>query len=287
LFLGWRSPQILTSRTRLSAYVFWQMVVFLLNGVVFVLIGLQMRGILERLSGQSVATLFTQGALLSAAVVVLRIFWVFAAAYLPRLLVPSFRRRDPYPSWRNVAVVAWTGMRGVVSLAAALSIPLTLLDGSLFPGRDFILFISFCIIFVTLVLQGLSLPALIRALGVVDDRGAEMEERTARTKANEAALAYLNELEGSPDFPPELLDRLRAGYHDRLRQLEVCGQSSVHGEGRSAPLYERLEQAALSVERRTIIQLRDEYVINDQVLRRIQRDLDLAEARLRGYQQEE
>ncbi|HZJ13840.1 MAG TPA: Na+/H+ antiporter [Chthoniobacteraceae bacterium] len=283
LFLGWRSPQILSSRTRLNAQVFWEMVVFLLNGLVFVLIGLQLPGILERLSGQSLAALLMHGVLLSAAVIVVRILWVFPAAYLPRLLIPSLRLRDPYPGWRNVTVVAWTGMRGVVSLAAALSIPLTLSNGSPFPGRDFILFVTFCIIFATLVLQGLSLPALIRALGVVDDGVAELEERTARTKANEAALAYLNELEGGTEFPPELLDRARAGYHDRLRQLEVCGLCAENGEGRSVPLFERLEQAALTVERRTIIQLRDEYVINDEVLRRIQRDLDLAEARLRGH----
>jgi CPA1 family monovalent cation:H+ antiporter len=120
LFLGWRSPQILSSRTRLNAQVFWEMVVFLLNGLVFVLIGLQLPGILERLSGQSLAALLMHGVLLSAAVIVVRILWVFPAAYLPRLLIPSLRLRDPYPGWRNVTVVAWTGMRGVVSLAAAL-----------------------------------------------------------------------------------------------------------------------------------------------------------------------
>jgi Na+/H+ antiporter len=283
LFLGWQSPQILSSRTRLNAHVFWEMVVFLLNGLVFVLIGLQLRGILERLSGQSLTTLLVHGTVLSAAVIVVRIVWVFPAAYLPRLLIPSLRRRDPYPGWRNVIVLAWTGMRGVVSLAAALSIPLALSDGSPFPGRDFILFVTFCIIFATLVLQGLSLPVLIRALRVIDDGVAELEERTARTKANEAALAYLNELEGSAEFPHELLERARAGYHDRLRQLEVCGLCAANGEGRSMPLFERIEQAALTVERRTIIRLRDEYVINDEVLRRIQRDLDLAEARLRGH----
>jgi CPA1 family monovalent cation:H+ antiporter len=283
LFLGWHSPRTLTSRTRLYGQLFWEMVVFLLNGLVFVMIGLQLRGILERLAGQSFGTLLIHGILLSATAIVVRMLWIFAASYLPQRLSRSMRQRDPSPPWQHAVIMGWTGMRGVVSLAAALAIPLTLADGSAFPGRDYILFATFCIIFATLVLQGLSLPALIRALRVEDDGTAELEERTARIKANEAALAYLEELKGNAEISPEILDRLRAGYHDRLRQLEACADSSAKGGSRPpAPLFQRLEQEALSVERRTIIQLRDEYVINDEVLRRIQRDLDLAEARLRG-----
>jgi Na+/H+ antiporter len=283
LFLGWRSPRILTSRTRLYAYTFWEIVVFLLNGLVFVMIGLQLRGILGRLADLSLATLITHGILLSATAIVVRILWVFLAAYLPQRLSQSVRQREPSPPWQHAVIVGWTGMRGVVSLTAALAIPLTLIDGSPFPGRDYILFATFCVIFVTLVLQGLSLPVLIRSLRIEDDDAAELEERTARIKANEAALAYLGELEGNDEIPPDVLARLRAEYDDRLRQLEAFARFSTDGGPRpSMRLYQRLEQEALTVERRTIIQLRDEYVINDEVLRRIQRDLDLAEARLRG-----
>ena len=210
--------------------------------------------------------------------IVVRIVWVFTSTYLLRLMSASFHKRDPYPAWQNVAIVAWTGMRGVVSLAAALAVPLTLSDGSPFPGRDYILFITFCVILATLVLQGLTLPVLIRHLGVVDDGLANLEERTARLKANEAALAYLAEVDRQ--FPPDIVERLRAEYDDRIRQLEVCARS---GEDRSEGLvasYQRLQQDALNVERRTIIRLRDEYVINDEVLRRIQSDIDHAEARL-------
>jgi len=191
----------------------------------------------------------------------------------------TLRERDPSPAWQNAAIVAWTGMRGVVSLAAALAVPLTLSDGSPFPGRDYILFITFSVILATLVLQGLSLPALIRRLGVVDDGLANVEERTARLKANEAALAYLAEVDSH--FPPDLVERLSGEYVDRIRQLEVS--ASIGGDrsdGLIAPSYQRLQQDALDVERRTIIRLRDEYVINDEVLRRIQVDLDHAEARL-------
>jgi CPA1 family monovalent cation:H+ antiporter len=195
------------------------------------------------------------------------------------LIGVALHKEDPYPAWQNVAVVAWTGMRGVVSLAAALAVPLTLANGTLFPGRDYILFITFCVILATLVLQGLSLPVLIHRLGIVDDGLANLEERTARLKANEAALAYLDELDGR--YPPESVERLRVEYADRIRQLEVC--ASVDGDrsdAATAPSFENLQQDALDVERRTIIQLRDEYVINDEVLRRIQVDLDHAEARL-------
>jgi monovalent cation/hydrogen antiporter len=285
LFIGWRAPQILSSRTRLNAIVFWEMMVFLLNGLVFVLIGLQLPRILHTHSGHSLKQLVWHGVLISGAAIVVRIAWVFASAYVPRFLSASLRKRDPYPVWQNVAIVAWTGMRGVVSLAAALAVPLTLSDGSPFPGRDYILFITFCVILATLVLQGLSLPVLIRRLGVVDDGLANVEERSARLKANEAALAYLAEV--NSQFPPSLVERLRAEYDDRIRQLEVCASTSGDGTDRSStPSYQRLQQDALTVERRTIIQLRDEYLINDEVLRRILSDLDHAEARLHADEED-
>jgi CPA1 family monovalent cation:H+ antiporter len=212
-----------------------------------------------------------------------RIAWVFTSTYPLPFMSASLRKRDPYPAWQNVAIVAWTGMRGVVSLAAALAVPLTLSDGSPFPGRDYILFITFCVILATLVLQGLSLPVLIRRLGVVDDGLANVEERTARLKANEAALAYPAEVHSQ--FPPDIVERLRVEYDDRIRQLEVCaGSGEDRSAGSIAPSYQRLQQDALKVERRTIIQLRDEYLINDEVLRRIQSDLDHVEARLHVHE---
>src|SRR6516165_650823 len=177
LFLGWRAPQMLSSRAWLNVYVFWEMTVFLLNGLVFVLIGLQLPRILHTLSGHSLKQLVWHGVLISCAAIVVRIAWVFVSTYLLRFMSASLRKRDAYPAWQNVAVVAWTGMRGVVSLAAALAVPLTLSDGRPFPGRDYILFITFCVILATLVLQGLTLPVLIRHLGVVDDGLANLTRR--------------------------------------------------------------------------------------------------------------
>jgi monovalent cation/hydrogen antiporter len=169
LFVGWRVPRILTSRTRLNAFVFWEMVEFLLNGLVFILIGLQLPRVLQALSGQPLNRLLWHGALISGAAIGVRIAWVFAATNFLRGLNAALHRQDPYPGWRNAVVVAWAGMRGVVSLAAALALPMTISSDRPFPGRDYILFITFCVIVATLVLQGLSLPALIRGLGVADD----------------------------------------------------------------------------------------------------------------------
>src|SRR5207248_4580335 len=144
---------------------------------------------------------------ISLAVILIRIFWVFPATYLPCLLFKTIRASAPYPSWRHVTIVAWTGMRGVVSLAAALALPLTIQNGSPFPGRDLILFLTFIVILATLVVQGLSLPPLIRRLGIEDDGAAETEEREARLKANQAALGRLHEIAERDPAKADALER--------------------------------------------------------------------------------
>src|SRR5207245_4700176 len=167
-----------------------------LTAFVFILLPLQLPEVLRAFSTNSIPIrrLVCYALVLSLAVILIRILWVFPATYLPRLLFKTIRERDPYPSWRHVAIVAWTGMRGVVSLAAALALPLTIQNASPFPGRDLLLFLTFVVILATLVVQGLSLPLLIRRLGIEDDGAAETEEREARLKANQAALARLDEI---------------------------------------------------------------------------------------------
>ena len=275
LYHGWRIPEFTSSRTRLLAGPVWQMIEFVLNGFIFLLIGLQLPEVLRHSAGQPIAQLVGYAAAISLAVILIRILWVFPASYLPRLLFKRIRARDPYPAWQHVTIVAWTGMRGVVSLAAARALPLS------FPGRDLILFLTFMVILATLVVQGLSLPAIIRWLGVEDDGAAAKEEREARLKANEAALARLNEIGETKAANAEILQRMRVEYEDRIRQLEV-GEPETGGTPRGlfSSDYERLASEALLVERKIILQLRNEGIINDEVLRRIQRDIDLAEARL-------
>jgi CPA1 family monovalent cation:H+ antiporter len=282
LYHGWRLPEFTSSRTRLTGGPVWLMIEFLLNGFIFLLIGLQLPEVLRHLSGYPVRQLIRDAGVISGAVIVIRIVWVFPAAYLPRLLFKSIRQTDRFPDWRNVTIVAWTGMRGVVSLAAALALPLTIQGGAPFPGRDMILFLTFVVILVTLVVQGLSLPPLIRLLGVEDDGAEIQEERIARLKANQAGLARINEIAAAETVDERLLDRMRADYEDRIRQLKNEGDGTQKSSGAMfSSGYERLSRAALKEERRTILDLRNQRVINDEALRRIQRDLDLAETRLK------
>jgi CPA1 family monovalent cation:H+ antiporter len=283
IYLGWHAPLIVTARFRLQAFGFWQMLVFLLNGLIFITIGLQLPGILRDLHGESLLKLVDEGVMVSVAVIVVRIAWVLIATYLPRCLSRTLRERDPAPPWQQVVMMAWAGMRGVVSLAAAFALPLTLTDGSAFPGRNYILFLTFCVILATLVFQGLTLPTLIRKLGIKDDGATDEEERSARLAANSAALSFIDDLTAHRNAAPEVVARLRAEYDDRVQQLEECCRSSDNPSGEIAtPQYQQLQQEALQIERKTIINLRNEQVINDEALRRIQRDLDLAEARLTG-----
>ena len=290
LYLGWRTPIILSFQTRLRGGPVWEMVEFLLNGFVFLIIGLELPEVWQNLSDDHipVSQLIWYSLLITVAIIVIRILWVIPAAYLPRLLFKSIRKKDPYPQWQHVAIIGWTGMRGVVSLAAALDLQTrNRADGTPFPGRDLILFLTFVIILATLVVQGLSLPPLIRWLGVQDDGVVEKEEREARLKANLAALDRLKEVtEPEEGACEDALKRLIVEYEDHIQQIEAVEEESEKGD---LPLrlfsneYERLSHQALEVERRTIIQLRNDSVISDEVLRRIQRDIDLAEARLRQH----
>jgi len=281
IYLGWHSPLTTSARTRLQLFGFWEIVSFLLNGFVFISIGLQLREILHELRGVSQAHIILDGLLFSAAVVLVRIAWVFSATYVPRFLFKSIRRRDPYPDWREVVIIAWSGMRGVISLAAAFALPFVLLGGRPFPARNYILLFTFCVILTTLVFQGLTLPWIIRKLGITRDRSTDEEERSARVEANKAALKMIQEMAESGRYSSDAAQRLRAEYEERLQQLEACADNLDDCSGQVAtPHYQRLQQEALQTERQTIIRLRNQRVINDDALRRIQRDLDLAEARL-------
>ena len=280
LYIGRQTPLILSYRTRLQGGPVWSMLEFLLNGFVFILIGLQLPEILQALSEHkdyTISQLVGYSLIISVAVIVVRMLWVFPAAYLPRLLSKKIRAKDPYPNWRHVTIIGWTGMRGVVSLAAALALKET------FPGRDLILFLTFMVILATLVVQGLSLPTLIRWLGIKDDGSAIREEREARLQANRAALVRLSQITEHSPAKEDALQRLRIEYEDHIRQIEGDEPKNAHTPLRLfASEYEHLSHVALQVERNTIIELRNANVINDDVLRRIQRDIDLAEIRLQA-----
>src|SRR5881392_2783930 len=278
MYYGWRAPQILSGRMRLQAVPVWEMVLFILNGILFMLIGLQLPQVVHTLAPGSAFRVTKLAVFVLLVIVLVRFFWMFAATYLPRFLSRSFRRKHRMP-WQHTALIAWTGMRGADSLAGALAIPFLLPTGEPFPGRNLILLLTFCVIFGTLVLQGLTLTPLVRWLGVVDDHVTEKEERLARLKANEAALARLEAIESSRRARHETVERLRTEYVDRIQQLrrEVPHESVKRLFSED---FEELAREALQTERDTVLGLRNEEAINDQALRRIQRDIDLAEARL-------
>ena len=270
----------LSPGTRLQSLAVWEVVVFLLNGFVFILIGLQLPAIMHGLSDEPLLRLLGYAALISLTAIVVRFLWVFPAAYLPRLLSRRLRARDPYPGWRNVTVVAWTGMRGVVSLAAAFALPFTLSGSDPFPHRELILFLTFGVIVATLVLQGLSLPWLLRTLGVVDAAAQAREERQARLEAAKAAMARLDKL-AENGHHAEHLDRLRWRYDRRNRRLALDLQApeSALCEMTSGA-YESLRRDLLNAEREVIHRLRDEGTISDEVMLRIDRELDLEDTRI-------
>src|SRR3989475_7572437 len=209
IYYGWRAPCILSGRMRLQALPVWEMVTFILNGVLFMLIGLQLPQVMNVLA-PGMATRVVELAIVVVLVIVLiRFVWMFGANYLPRLLIRKARRRNRVP-WQHTALIAWIGMRGADSLAGALAIPFVLTNGQPFPGRELILLLTFCVIFATLVLQGLTLTPLVRWLKIKDDRVTEKEERLARLKANEAALARLEEIASRKRARTTNVERLRS-----------------------------------------------------------------------------
>jgi monovalent cation/hydrogen antiporter len=281
LYVGWRAPEVFSSRMRLVAYSVWNMVVFILNGFIFILIGLELPEVVRSLSGRSLGQAIGLSALVVALLIIVRIVWFFSSTFVAKLMRHDSRCRLPRPTWRHFVLMSWAGMRGVDSLAAALALPFVTESGKPFPERGLIVFITFGVILGTLVLQGLSLSPLIRWLKIVDDHSLEEEERQARLKANQAALAKLAEIAKSHHVDESVLGRLRAEYEDRIGQLSGHEDGSDHGKlSIYSADYEELSREILGEERKTILNLRNERVINDHVLRRIQRDLDLAEARM-------
>ncbi len=284
LYAGRQSSRVIAPASRLQAEIVWNMVTYLMNGLLFILVGLQLRALLDTIRDGSLITLLGYGALISLAVMLVRLAWVFPSAYLPRYLFANVRKRDPYPSWRSVLVVGWMGMRGVVSLAAALSLPTALATGASFTrSRSIIIFLTFCVILATLVGQGLTLPALIRWLKVGNDTSAEREEQIARLETARAAIDRLAALEGEEWATAESIEYLRAMHEHRTHLYDGDGdQEEAERDRQEDAVTRRLKREVLEAERASLIRLRDSGAINDMVLRRIERELDLQETWLQA-----
>jgi monovalent cation/hydrogen antiporter len=266
--------------TRMQANAVWRLLIFVLNGVIFALIGLQLGAIREAGLSADLRTLVRLGALISIAAIVIRLIWVPLAVVIPRYVSRALRARDPIPPWPWILLLSWIGMRGIVSLAAALALPVTTATGAPFPYRDEIILVTFAVILATLVLQGLTLTPLIRFLELGEDRTLELEEARAREDAAKAALARLDELAGTPRAGREDVDRLRALYTQRIRRASPIELGADAGAARALAAFRRLRHETVSAERRALIALRDQGAISDEVLHRLEQELDVEAMRI-------
>lgn len=282
LFLSFRSQDFFTYNSRLQTSNVWDTIVFMLNGVVFILIGLQLKTIVNGLEDYSLLQAIGYALLISLFIIVVRIAWVFPGAYLPRLLSKKIRTTEPNPGWKNIFIIGWSGMRGVVSLATALAIPLTLSDGfTPFPHRNLILFISFVVILVTLVFQGLSLPLLIRLLKIEVVENEDAQELAIRICLAEASLDYMD------TNYKELADndayiRVRERY---ARMIEIANQRQANAEAAQSsasflPRYREMLLGVIATKRSALAKMRKDASYPEELIRKREAELDLEEARL-------
>ena len=281
LYLSWKDPSTMSARTRLQSIAAWEVITFLLNGLLFILIGLQLRTIVESLSAGSLRSIIRGCVLISGTVILVRILWVFISTYVPRAFSRRFRLRDPYPPWQQPVLISWVGIRGGISLAAALAVPSSLADGSPFTGRNEILILTFAVILATLVLQGLSLPGLLRRLNFGDQGAERAEEHRAREAITLVAMRYLASVPKGDAIQKRAVKQLEEGYRHRGEGFEIArkmfpNNPEAHYMGRLISL----ERELIGMQRSILINLRDHGSISDDVLRRFQVLLDLEESRL-------
>jgi monovalent cation/hydrogen antiporter len=282
LFMGFRGPSIISARVRLQGFMAWDIVDFLLNATLFVLVGLQLHEVAkEARHAHSVGTLLTWGVAITAVVAGVRILWFFTTPYVIRALDRRPGQRLRRVGWRPRLVIAWAGMRGAVSLAAALAIPFSTDAGAPFPERNLIIFLTFCVIFGTLVVQGLSLPKVIRLVRLEPDDSEETEEVRARLTAVKAALAQLDTLAEEEWTRDETVERMRAMYEYRKRRFAArAGKIEDDGYEDRSLAYQQMVQIVLAAQREALVTLRNDGAISNEMANRLLQEFDLEEARL-------
>jgi CPA1 family monovalent cation:H+ antiporter len=290
LYISWNGFRLISAATRLQGIFFWDFLIYLLEGMVFLITGLQARAVVANIGGYSASQLAISALLVSAVVIVARFVWMYPATYLPRWLIPAVRRADPSPPWQWPFALAFTGVRGIVSLAAALAIPLTNQSGQPFPQRDLVLFLTFCVILVTLVGQGSMLPWVMRALGLANagrlERDADrIAERDARQQAASAAIERFEQFATERALSQEIAEPLRAAHRFRLRRSEF-GDDAKH-RGDLADLRDEVDLLLIEAERNRINDLYCDDKLTDEARRRLERELDLREAHVANARDEE
>ncbi len=282
LYVSWKGPLQISSATRLQGIFFWDLIIYLINGLVFLYTGLQLRTLVERVHVEALHWVLLATALTTAVAIAARFAWTYPVAYLPRWISKRLAARDPAPAWQVPFMIAFTGVRGVVSLAAALAIPTTLRDGTPFPHRDAFLFIAFGVILITLVGQGLALPWLIRQLGLA--RGGEEEsrleleqQRAAREQVLDSAAGVLDQIAADRTLPDDVVRQVQTHIANQRRQIpRDLGDSLALAQSVAA-----LRAELISEQRRVLHELLRDGKLSDESRRRLERDLDLEEETMR------
>jgi monovalent cation/hydrogen antiporter len=282
LYISWNGPLLISSATRLQGIFFWDLIIYLIEGLLFLLTGFQMRVLFEKSKAFPLDDILFATVLVAAIVIIARFAWVYPATYLPRMWNKRLRARDPSPPWQWVFVLSFTGVRGAVSLAAALALPLAMPNGDGFPYRDLILFVSFGVIFITLVGLGSGLPLVVRLLGLTktghDEHVAEHEsEINARREALQAALTSLDAITDDRELSDEVVKLLRARHETRANQLPDSLDPDAQDVSAAGT---NLTRELITTERKFIHMMLRDGKITDETRRRIERDLDLEEASL-------
>jgi CPA1 family monovalent cation:H+ antiporter len=276
LVRGRYAPEIVSAEMRIMARSVWNVLVFILNSLIFILIGIQMSDVLEKLNRYPLSALFTLGAIITVVAVAVRFAWIFPVAYLPRWLSGSLRADGPKPRHSELTIISWCGMRGIVSLAAALALPAELPNGADFPARELIIFLTFFVIASTLIAQGLTLAPLIRKLKVGADWSMAEEQQHVRSAMSGAAIAAIDTHLAQAKAPPEWADQLRIEIANRVALTASEGLEQTPRD----ELLLQLRRAAIKAERMELIRLWRENEISDEVMRHQEEILDYQEAQL-------
>jgi Na+/H+ antiporter len=291
LYISWNGLRLISAATRLQGVFFWDFLIYVIEGMVFLITGLQARRLIGSIGNYSSHDLIVSASVVTAVVIATRFVWMYPATYLPRWLIPAIARKDPAPPWQYPFVLASAGIRGIVSLAAALAIPFATENGQPFPQRDLILFLTFSVILVTLVGQGLLLPFILRALGLANAGRRERhsdraEEFKARRQAIEAAIEQFERLALERKLPEDIVAPIRATHQERLKRVAHRSDGD-DGHKKLMELRDDVEIELIGAERKLINDLYRSGQLKDEARRRIERELDLREAHLASVRAEE
>lgn len=278
LYLSYYSSEIFDHRARLQAVSVWEILIFVINGIIFILIGLQLPLLLHNIAPHSLWEIIGYGAIISVATIVVRLIWIYPGTYLPWWISKKIREKEQRPSVRAVTIVGWSGMRGVVSLAAALALPLTVGENIPFPNRDLIIFITFCVIFATLVMQGLTLPVLIKWFGIKGDDRQAKDDQEARLRIASSIIEHI-EANYSLGLADEVLSQIKTKYEIRIQRIRKDATERKLSEEQILEFL-RIQRELIHKEREEIKSLKKQRQIAEEVLRKIEYELDLEESRL-------